>query len=41
MLLRVQKDDPQGLKPAFLAALGGTAEAMPFPKASVLETKFY
>jgi hypothetical protein len=30
--LRVRKDDPQGLKPAFLAALCGTAEAVPFPK---------
>ena len=28
---------PQGLKPAFLAAFGGTAEAVPFPK-SILET---
>jgi hypothetical protein len=23
---------PQGLKPAYLLALGGTAEAVPFPK---------
>src|SRR5271166_6041943 len=23
---------PQGLKPAFLSALGGTAEAVPYPK---------
>jgi septum formation protein len=28
----VQKGDPQGLKPAFVAGLGGTAEAVPFPK---------
>ena len=28
ILLRVKKGDPQGLKPAFLAALGGTAEAL-------------
>jgi septum formation protein len=27
-----QKGDPQGLKPAFLGALGGTAEAVPCPK---------
>jgi hypothetical protein len=35
--LRVKKGGPQGLKPAFLADLGGTAEAVPEPKA-VLET---
>jgi hypothetical protein len=33
ILLRVKKGDPQGLKPAFLVALGGTAEAVPFPNA--------
>jgi hypothetical protein len=27
-----QKGNPQGLKPAFWADLGGTAEAVPFPK---------
>ncbi|MBZ5547291.1 MAG: hypothetical protein LAO22_04880 [Acidobacteriia bacterium] len=32
ILLRVKKADPQGLKPQLLAALGGTAEAVPFPK---------
>jgi len=32
MLLRVQKGDPQGLKPAFWADLGGTAEAVPYVK---------
>ena len=32
ILLRVQPGDPQGLKPAFLVGLGGTAEAVPFPK---------
>jgi hypothetical protein len=32
MLVRVKKGDPQGLKPAFLVVLGGTAEAVPFPK---------
>jgi hypothetical protein len=32
ILLRVQKTDPQGLKPAFLGSLGGTAETVPFPK---------
>jgi hypothetical protein len=32
ILFRVQKADPQGLKPAFLAGLGGTAEAVPCPK---------
>jgi hypothetical protein len=32
IFLRVQKADPQGLKPAFWAGLGGTAEAVPFPK---------
>jgi len=37
MLLRVKKGDPQGLKPAFLVTLGGTAEAVPFPK-PILET---
>ena len=30
--MRVKKGDPQGLKPAFLAALGGTTEVVPFPK---------
>ena len=24
--------EPQGLKPAFLMTLGGTAEAVPFPR---------
>jgi hypothetical protein len=32
ILLKVQKADPQGLKPAFWAARCGMAEAMPFPK---------
>jgi hypothetical protein len=32
LLLRVQEGDRQGLKAAFLEALGSTAEAMPFPK---------
>jgi len=27
-----EESGPQGLKPAFLAALSGTAEAVPFPK---------
>src|SRR6266496_3038521 len=36
-LLKVQKADPRGLKPAFWAVLGGTAEAVPFPK-PILET---
>jgi hypothetical protein len=32
ILLRVQKTNPQGLKPAFFAGLGGTAEAVPYSK---------
>jgi septum formation protein len=32
-----QKGDPQGLKPTFVAGLGGTAEAVPCPK-PILET---
>jgi hypothetical protein len=32
IILRVQKGDPQTLKPAFLADLGGTAEAVPYPR---------
>jgi len=28
----VEGNDPQGLKPASFADLGGTAEAVPFPK---------
>jgi hypothetical protein len=32
ILLKLQKADPQGLKPGFWAGLGGTAEALPFPK---------
>jgi hypothetical protein len=31
MFLLVWEPDPQGLKPAFLAALSGTAEAVPCP----------
>jgi hypothetical protein len=30
--LGVQEGGPQGLKPAFLAALSATVEAVPFPK---------
>ena len=32
MLLRKRSLGPQGLKPAFLADLNGTAEAVPYPK---------
>ena len=32
MLLPCDGPGPQGLKPAFVAALGGTAEAVPYPK---------
>jgi len=32
IILRVQRGDPQGLKPALLAGLYGTAEAVPYPK---------
>jgi len=32
MATEVQELDPQGLKPASFAGLGGTAEAVPFPK---------
>jgi hypothetical protein len=35
VLLRVQKADPQGLKPAFLADPSGTAEAVPCPKPNI------
>ena len=35
MLSLDKKSDPRGLKPAFLAARSGTAEAVPFPKAFV------
>jgi hypothetical protein len=35
MVLRGAKPGPQGLKPTFLAALSGTAEAVPYPKAIV------
>jgi hypothetical protein len=38
-ILRVKKGDPQGLKPASLLAVGGTAEAVPFPK-SIYETVY-
>ena len=32
MVLRVGFPGPQGLKPAFLLARNGTAEAVPYPK---------
>jgi hypothetical protein len=32
VLSGVKKSYPQGLKPASLAALGGTAKAVPYPK---------
>ena len=32
MLLLGRQLGPQGLKPAFLAGLSGTAEAVPYPK---------
>jgi hypothetical protein len=32
------QDVPQGLKPASIAVLGGTAEAVPYPKPSVKRT---
>src|SRR5208282_5857197 len=30
--LQLRRHVPQGLKPAFFSALGGTAEAVPYPK---------
>ncbi|SPE32399.1 hypothetical protein SBA7_1210008 [Candidatus Sulfotelmatobacter sp. SbA7] len=34
-VIQLGRHVPQGLKPALLLALGGTAEAVPFPKPSM------
>ncbi len=36
---RSEQSDPQGLKPAFLLVLNGTAEAVPYPKPFVRPTR--
>jgi len=41
MLFRACEPDPQGLKPASIAALDGTAEAVPYPKPICEATSSY